>query len=276
MEVAIIGAGMAGLAAAHVLQAHGVAVELLEATDRIGGRARTLLDHSGVLPIELGPEFVHGRPEATLSLVHEARLALDRVPDVHHQRVHGSLVAVDDLWERFGKLLAPAARQAHDESARAFLARQHMSPEDVRMFAMLVEGFYAAPLDDISIRSVAADASGAAGEDSSQTRIRGGYGKLVRWLGDQLRGVPVHLGCIVHAIDWTEGNVRIEHSRGITLADRAIVTLPIGVFHAGHVTLRPGLGEHAHALDEIAMGQVVKLVMCLEDAVWRDYAPRDL
>jgi len=43
MEVAIIGAGMAGLAAARVLQAHGVACELFEATDRLGGRARDLV-----------------------------------------------------------------------------------------------------------------------------------------------------------------------------------------------------------------------------------------
>lgn len=276
MEVAIIGAGMAGLAATRVLQAHGVACELFEATDRLGGRARDLSDHGGLLPVELGPEFVHGRPDATISLLGAARLGLDPIRDVHHQREHGALVTIDDIWERFGKLLAPAARQAHDESARAFLAHQHLSPEDARLFSMLIEGFYAAPLDDISIRSIADDASAAAGEDTAQARVRGGYGKLVDWLVDQLRGIAIHTCCVVRAIDWTGDHVSIEHSRGSAMADRAIITLPIGVLQGGAVALRPGLGEHASALCQLAMGQVVKLMMCFDDAVWRDYAPRDL
>ena len=271
MEVAIIGAGMAGLAAARVLQAHGVACELFEATDRLGGRARDLVDHAGVLPVELGPEFIHGRPESTLSLLHAARLGFDAIRDVHHRRDHGGLVRIVDIWERFGALLSSAT---HDESARAFLARQHLSPEDLQLFAMLIEGFYAAPLDDIGILSIAADASGAAGDEATQARIRGGYGKLVGWLVDQLRGVRIHTCCTVHAIDHTGSTVAIEHSRGTAHASRAIVTLPVGVLAAGTVALR--LGDHARALDGLAMGQVVKLVICLDDAVWRDYAPLDV
>jgi monoamine oxidase len=206
-----------------------------------------------------------------MSLLAAARLGIDPIHDVHYQREQGCLVAIPDIWERFGTLLAQASRE---ESARAFLAHQHLSPDDQRLFSMLMEGFYAAPLDDISIRSIAADASGAAGEEASQARIRGGYGKLVAWLVDQLRGVPVHTGCAVHAIDWNGGAVAIEHSRGVARADRAIVTLPVGVLKSDTVAI--DLGEHAQALDRLAMGQVVKVVMCLDDAVWRDHAPRDL
>jgi monoamine oxidase len=276
MEVAIIGAGMAGLAAARVLHAHGVACEVFEATDRLGGRARDLADHPGVLPIELGPEFIHGRPPSTLSLLHAARVGFDPTRGGHYRRHQGCVVPVGDIWERFGSLLAAAARQRHDESARAFLERQQLSPEDIQMFELFVEGFYAAPLGDVSIQSIAEDHSGAAGDDPPQSRVRGGYGVLVAWLVDQLRGVPIHTSSIVTAIDWTGPHVAIEHGLGTAIAERAIVTLPVGVLRADTVALRPGLGEHARALDQLAMGQVVKLVLCLEDAVWHDYAPRDL
>ena len=67
MDVAIIGAGTAGLEAARVLSERGLAVELIEATDYVGGRVRTVRA-TGAAPIELGPEFVHGKPELLRSL----------------------------------------------------------------------------------------------------------------------------------------------------------------------------------------------------------------
>jgi monoamine oxidase len=60
-DVLIIGAGVAGLAAAYELSRAGVNVIVLEARDRIGGRIYTLHDENSPLPIELGAEFIHGR-----------------------------------------------------------------------------------------------------------------------------------------------------------------------------------------------------------------------
>ncbi|HLU10329.1 MAG TPA: FAD-dependent oxidoreductase [Oceanobacillus sp.] len=61
-----MGAGVAGLAAARALSQAGLTVDLLEARDRIGGRIYT--QHDGV-PIELGAEFIHGKPDATFEIV---------------------------------------------------------------------------------------------------------------------------------------------------------------------------------------------------------------
>ena len=72
-EVIVIGAGAAGLAASAALARAGRDVLLLEARDRIGGRCLTLR-HPGLdAPIELGAEFIHGRPEATLALLKKMR-----------------------------------------------------------------------------------------------------------------------------------------------------------------------------------------------------------
>src|SRR6266542_3216849 len=62
MEALVIGAGMAGLAATHTLCTAGVNVRVLEARNRIGGRVHTLRDAKSSLPVEVGAEFIHGRP----------------------------------------------------------------------------------------------------------------------------------------------------------------------------------------------------------------------
>ena len=72
VDVVIVGAGMAGLAAARALAEAGKQVLLLEATDRVGGRIRTVREGTDV--IELGAEFVHGRPPELWALIEEAGL----------------------------------------------------------------------------------------------------------------------------------------------------------------------------------------------------------
>jgi monoamine oxidase len=59
MLTLVIGAGTAGLAAAHTLNQAGESVMVLEARDRIGGRVYTDRSFSDV-PVEFGAEFIHG------------------------------------------------------------------------------------------------------------------------------------------------------------------------------------------------------------------------
>src|SRR6202789_4454936 len=71
-DVVVIGAGMAGLTAARALAEAGLKVLVIEAEDRIGGRILTR--HVGEEAIELGAEFVHGRPPELWALIDEAGL----------------------------------------------------------------------------------------------------------------------------------------------------------------------------------------------------------
>src|SRR5918996_1831771 len=79
-DILIVGAGAAGLVAARELSVEGLQVIVLEARDRIGGRINTHLEQ---FAIELGAEFVHGKPRETLSIVERAKLTLQRVPNLH-------------------------------------------------------------------------------------------------------------------------------------------------------------------------------------------------
>src|ERR1700677_5313163 len=73
-EAVVIGAGVAGLAAARMLAEAGRRVALLEARDRVGGRIHTVQAIQGDLPVELGAEFIHGLPAELIDLVDEAGL----------------------------------------------------------------------------------------------------------------------------------------------------------------------------------------------------------
>src|SRR5437868_5278469 len=77
-DVVIIGAGVSGLAAASELRKSGLSVLILEARNRVGGRAWTRHEPDLSAPIELGAEFIHGRAPETFELLREVgKAALD-------------------------------------------------------------------------------------------------------------------------------------------------------------------------------------------------------
>src|SRR5689334_20194314 len=78
-DVLILGAGVAGLAAARELARAGRRVTLLEARDRIGGRILTVRPPEAGIAIELGAEFVHGRPPQLLQVLENAHMELQQI-----------------------------------------------------------------------------------------------------------------------------------------------------------------------------------------------------
>ena len=96
VDVVIVGAGVAGLAAARKLHEEGARIAILEARDRIGGRILTVRDERTPVPIELGAEFVHGTAEEVVELAREARLV---ICDIHGERwraTRGKLTPMDE------------------------------------------------------------------------------------------------------------------------------------------------------------------------------------
>src|SRR5438093_368604 len=83
IDTVVIGAGAAGLAAARALCDAGRDVVVLEARARLGGRILTVHDPEWPLPIELGPEFLHGEAKATREIADAAGLAVVELPDEH-------------------------------------------------------------------------------------------------------------------------------------------------------------------------------------------------
>jgi len=277
-EVAIIGAGLAGLEAARTLLEHGVDVAIFEATERVGGRARTATPEDAELPIELGPEFVHGNPDETRALIGDPSIELVETSECHHVLQGNQLVPRDDVWRRFGELLA-RADQRSDESARDYMDRVRMSPDDAELFSNIVEGFYGADLARIDIASVAEDGGGAGGNESpSGYYLRKGYGSVVASVASHIPDDKVHLGCVVERIDWSSRRIKITYKRNgahesLTVS-RVIIAVPLGVLKASSIDITPA--AYATEIAALEMGHVTKLVMRLRDPLWEAHSAQRL
>src|SRR5258708_29927875 len=89
VDVLVLGAGAAGLAAARDLSHAGLRVTIIEARPRVGGRILTLHDSRSPVPLELGAEFIHGERAETLSLAQAAGLAVLELPGTHETATAG-------------------------------------------------------------------------------------------------------------------------------------------------------------------------------------------
>lgn len=310
VDVVVIGAGAAGLAAAHILVDAGRSLALLEARDRIGGRIYTVRRGGAGLPIELGAEFVHGRPPVTFTLAASAGLTLVEqegevsfgtreqplsaaLGSTHGENEHPhSDDDADDEEDGFGAILAAVAGETGpDRTFQQFLYDRFPGPRwaAARSAATgYVEGYEAADPATVSVRWLAhSEAASAAGDGDRQFRFLAGYDRLMDWLRDQLppNRATLHLNTEVYEIAWSPGHVTV-HARAAAdatgldtwTARAAIITLPLGVLAApsgarGAVRINPPASEQTAAMQRLAMGHAVKVVLRFRQLFWDALKP---
>ena len=267
LDVVIIGAGAAGLAAAQDLLRAGMRIRCLEARDRIGGRIYTAHDPQSPIPIELGAEFVHGRPAEIFDLAERSGISLD---ETGGRPV--SLVESDGSYLDFDRVmddLAETAREDHDETFQSFLDRSSYSPAEKQRATGFVEGFNAARRERISSASLAQDqkaGSRIAGDRSF--RVRQGYSAVIHGLAE---GVDVRLSSVVKGIAWTPGAATARLSSGeMVRANRVLITVPLGVLQAGGIRFDPEPVETLAAARSLCFGDAFRVTLLFERAFWDD------
>src|SRR6185436_8583647 len=155
VDVAIVGAGAAGLMAARELRRRGRSVLVLEARDRIGGRVFTVDDPQLPVAVELGAEFVHGDAPLTHALLAEAGLVAYDIAGESWMVSRGQLRRTD-IFRSVGRVLRLIDPRAPDRSFAEFLASHHaraIAPYRSDALAF-VQGFFAADAELISARSL--------------------------------------------------------------------------------------------------------------------------
>jgi len=266
-DVLVIGAGAAGLAAAAELARAGVSVLVVEARDRIGGRCYTRRLPGVPVPVELGAEFIHGRPQATFALLREFGIAA--VDSTRTQLVAsgGRLHSVNIFHA--AQRVARAKLRGRDVSFRAFLARQRLPALTRALATMMVQGFDAADPGRISACEVLEEWSGA-GLGASQPRPQGGYAPFL----ERLATSNMQLQTVVRTVRWSRSSVEVQGTfRGEpwrAWAPRAIVTLPLGVLQSRLVRFAPRLGK---PLDKLASGPVIRVAMAFREPFWEKRHP---
>ena len=111
IDVIVLGAGAAGLAAARDLSHAGLRITVVEARPRIGGRILTLHDPRSPLPLELGAEFIHGEAPETLSVAQAARLMVLELPDLRETATAGRFRPMHAFWEVIDSMNRDLARR---------------------------------------------------------------------------------------------------------------------------------------------------------------------
>lgn len=264
LDVIIIGAGAAGLAAARDLA--GKRIAIVEARDRVGGRIHTLHPNDLALPIELGAEFIHGEAEATFSIVESAALLAYQLPDDHWWSRDGELEEID-FWEELEQLLAKIPKGKRDQSFDDFLRAQRVSPRVRDLACGFVEGYHAAHAERISAQSLRT----SDGETTAQKqfRIANGYDSLIAWLRAGVSDPhSLRLGTPVSEVRWKKGEVEVITAKETLRARAALITVPLGVLKGNALRFVPELGEKKKAIDKLEVGHVVKIVFRFREPFW--------
>lgn len=261
VDVAIVGAGAAGLAAAKVLRRAGRSCVVLEARARIGGRAFT--DRSLGASFDAGAQYIHWaerNPWKRIAQEMGAELADEAgggpplvfrngapIPDEERARRRGSfglvwrLVAAEQRGDRsFADAVGPAPAEVSDAAAGITLFSLGEDPQRV---------------------SVADYQQLWSGDDHILPQ---GYGTLVERYGAD---VPVRREAPVSRLRWDGPGVELETAYGTVRAAAAIVTASVGVLRAEHIRFAPQLPlETLGALDGLGMGALTKLALRIDRA----------
>jgi monoamine oxidase len=277
IDVLIIGAGAAGLIAWRELHFVGLSVIVLEARDRIGGRILT--DHSTSLPIELGAEFVHGKPKAILPILEKARLEMLEGSETHLIFDKGGLRPCAEYWKII-QTVNGQIEPIQEISYQRFLEAVEASAFEKLIAKAYVEGFNAARAERISASAIAmADRAAVEIEGERQFRIKLGYASVVEWLAADLPPESLHLQATVREIHWKQNRVEVladtPNGERIFSAIRLIVTVPLGILKAssgtpGALQFFPALSQIEAALEHLEVGHVAKLMISFRERFWEN------
>tara|TARA_Y100001934_G_scaffold148709_1_gene178335 strand:- start:5218 stop:6534 length:1317 start_codon:yes stop_codon:yes gene_type:complete len=258
LDVAVICAGMAGLAAAQRLRAGGLRVAVLEARTRIGGRAFTEHQSFGV-PFDHGCAWTHA--DAANPIVEIADdLGFRRILDANQSRLfdkNGQMPETANLRldAAYGRLQAMIEEVGHANRDTSLLEAYSHSGAIERLARETVAHFqFGVEPDDVSTK----DAFNRIPVGNLYLLPRG-FGNLVRGFGT---GIDVSLSTPVRNVDWHADVVRLRTPNGVVRARAALITASTGVLAGGGIRFTPELPVwKQEAFATLPMGTMNKIAI---------------
>lgn len=283
-DAIVVGAGVAGLTAARLLQEQGLTVIVLEARERVGGRVHTLRDGRVT---DLGASWIHGITDSPVAAAAEAfgmptveftvggyqpdsrpiayygpdgiRLsdaaAARFAADVHEVDAALAMVVASSAPDAsYRDVTETALASMRWDAERIQRVREYLEHRSEEQYGVWIEDLAAHGLDDDSI-------------DGDEVVFPNGYDELPTRLAE---GLDVRLGRIVTGVDWSDG-VRVRTAGEQFAADAVVLTLPVGVLKSGAVEIEPPLpAVNAEALARLEMNAFEKVVLRYPERFWDD------
>jgi monoamine oxidase len=259
IDIAIIGAGAAGLGAAHALQGSGHSTLILEARDRVGGRSQTLSLPSNVI-FDVGCGWLHSADKNPfVTIADKLGFAINKHRPPWQQQTFDAgfpraereefLAALDDFFER----AEDAAEEGADRPASDFLTPGNRWNAQIDAVSTYING---CELDQVSTHDMAEY------EDTEVNwRVAKGYGALIGAYG---AACNIALSTRVTLIDHSGTRVILHTSRGTLTADKVIVTVSTDLLAQEKIHFTPALPDKVNAAGGLPLGLADKVMLALE------------
>lgn len=292
-RILVIGAGLAGLAAAFELASAGAEVTVLEARKRLGGRVLTLRDMVSGKVVEGGGEFIGANHPTWLSyaerfnlemlgttendelsapiILEGRRLSTDEIESLYEEMT-AALACLTELAEQVNAdepWNSEGAAELDARTARQWLDEQDISPLCAGAIRVQLEADNGVALEKQSLLANLAMIKGGGLErfwtESETYRCKGGNDQLANRLADGLGRENLRLGVAAKRIKLRENGVQVVGSdTNVYEADDVVFALPPSVW--SDVEISPGLPRCV----SVQMGSSIKYLATVERRFWRE------
>lgn len=272
VDVIVVGAGVAGLAAARALVDAGRTAVVVEATAQVGGRVRT--DRSLGVPFDLGASWIHGtdgNPVTDLAAAAGAPAIELDFSDVTAFDEGGGRWSVDEFDEAeqaYEELIEAVVDDGDDDvSVAAMIADLEPDWFDDRLQAFFTSTYLVFDTGDLDRLSSALADEGEV-FDGPEVVMTDGYDRIATHLA---AGLDVRLGVPVTGVASDDDGVLVATAAGDLTAGHVVVAVPLGVLKANAITFSPALpDDHREAIDGIGFNAVDKFLFVWDATFWDD------